>query len=298
MAMFRLSQRYGGLQFFSPGAVQTDITVNGTTSTIYSDYGAPFWSDATGDFTISNNLVVWNDGKILQYNGVDVVPTDTVIGDGAYTTRAATPAISFTHRYQNSTLIGTGTYKFRRYSVEEPVVTPSGETWVLNDEPEFVHLIVDINFVSNNISYSRITISNAGKFEKRIFYDDTMVAQYTTDGFVSWNGGAYRTITFSTAPTGDLLTWLQANGTKQGTATLISFTISGTSYQAESGMTWGQWVASSYNTGGYYVNSLGNIAVGAGGGGGAMVTTDSAYNNAVTSADVITATTYYYGMPN
>lgn len=35
-----------------------------------------------------------------------------------------TPTISFTHRYQNSTLIGTGTYKFRRYSVEEPVVTP------------------------------------------------------------------------------------------------------------------------------------------------------------------------------
>lgn len=35
--------------------------------------------------------------------------------------QAATPTISFTRRYQNSTLIGTGTYKFRRYSVEEPV---------------------------------------------------------------------------------------------------------------------------------------------------------------------------------
>lgn len=34
---------------------------------------------------------------------------------------APTPTISFTRRYQNSTLIGTGTYKFRRYSVEEPV---------------------------------------------------------------------------------------------------------------------------------------------------------------------------------
>ena len=32
--------------------------------------------------------------------------------------------------------------------------------------------------------------------------------------------------------------------------TLISFTIDGTSYQAESGMTWGEWVESSYNTGG------------------------------------------------
>ena len=33
----------------------------------------------------------------------------------------------------------------------------------------------------------------------------------------------------------------------------ISFTIAGTSYQAEEGMTWGEWVASSYNTAGYQI---------------------------------------------
>lgn len=38
------------------------------------------------------------------------------------------------------------------------------------------------------------------------------------------------------------------------TATLISFTIDGTSYQAEEGMTWAQWVDSSYNTGSFTVN--------------------------------------------
>lgn len=38
------------------------------------------------------------------------------------------------------------------------------------------------------------------------------------------------------------------------TPTLISFTIGGTSYQAEEGMTWAEWVNSSYNTGGYYVD--------------------------------------------
>lgn len=36
--------------------------------------------------------------------------------------------------------------------------------------------------------------------------------------------------------------------------TLISFTIRGTSYQAEEGMTWGEWVASEYNTDGFVVN--------------------------------------------
>ena len=39
-------------------------------------------------------------------------------------------------------------------------------------------------------------------------------------------------------------------------AALISFTIAGTSYQAEEGMTWRQWVESSYNTGGYYVYGI------------------------------------------
>ena len=30
-----------------------------------------------------------------------------------------------------------------------------------------------------------------------------------------WNNEAYKTLVFDTPPTGDLLTWLQANATKQ-----------------------------------------------------------------------------------
>lgn len=37
-----------------------------------------------------------------------------------------------------------------------------------------------------------------------------------------------------------------------GQAELISFTISGTSYQAEEGMTWEQWVNTDYNTNNKY----------------------------------------------
>ena len=36
----------------------------------------------------------------------------------------------------------------------------------------------------------------------------------------------------------------------------ISFTIAGTKYQAEEGMTWAEWVASSYNTDGYTYNGI------------------------------------------
>jgi hypothetical protein len=38
---------------------------------------------------------------------------------------------------------------------------------------------------------------------------------------------------------------------EEETENLISFTIDGTSYQAEKGMTWAEWCDSSYNTGGF-----------------------------------------------
>ena len=38
---------------------------------------------------------------------------------------------------------------------------------------------------------------------------------------------------------------------------LISFSIGGTTYQAEEGMTWAEWVASDYNTGGFYISGTG-----------------------------------------
>ena len=41
-----------------------------------------------------------------------------------------------------------------------------------------------------------------------------------------------------------------------GSVTLITFTIASISYQAEEGMTWGEWVNSSYNTGGYIISDI------------------------------------------
>ena len=36
--------------------------------------------------------------------------------------------------------------------------------------------------------------------------------------------------------------------------TLISFTINGTSYQADEGMTWAEWCESAYNNGGWFIS--------------------------------------------
>ena len=51
------------------------------------------WTEIQSDnstlYTISNDLVVWNNGRIVQYSNVDVNASDQIIEDGQYTTRAA-----------------------------------------------------------------------------------------------------------------------------------------------------------------------------------------------------------------
>ena len=56
-------------------------------------------------------------------------------------------------------------------------------------------------------------------------------------------------------------TKLVVDGTNYPQVIMISFTIDGTSYQAEEGMTWAEWVASSYNTGGFAIDSSGKYIV-------------------------------------
>lgn len=62
----------------------------------------------------------------------------------------------------------------------------------------------------------------------------------------TWRNEGYRTIKVPTAQTvnKESYDWFVEN-------TLITFTIEGTQYQAERDMTWGEWVESEYNTGGY-----------------------------------------------
>lgn len=111
---------------------------------------------------------------------------------------------------QNSTTIYDFTLTFKQQE-------SSGETWVLNDNLSSAGALekTEINFTSNNTQYTALQ------------YKRGTLGYYTADGSLvdiadpeidntSWTNNAYKTITFETAPTGDLLTWLQANGTKQG----------------------------------------------------------------------------------
>lgn len=114
----------------------------------------------------------------------------------------------------------------------------NGETWVLNNTLTFTNFPITSSTDYKNCSFYRVDGScNSATFEY-LCYDS--LGTYSSDGSealgyasniganaytqmyttaAGWTNEAYRTITFATAPTGDLLTWLQANGTKQSTST-------------------------------------------------------------------------------
>lgn len=109
------------------------------------------------------------------------------------------------------------------------------ETWVLNEEPIFSEEELRFNtvFTTNNTEMRTISIEYIpetpeipGSPIKNIEYTQNAPSGIVPEKYAAYdssNGGwtntAYRTLIFETAPTGDLLTWLQANGTKQETDT-------------------------------------------------------------------------------
>ena len=122
------------------------------------------------------------------------------------------------------------------------------ETWVLNTRlDDTTAKTFSASFISAGNSYSLIEVKYVA-YQTMLYYDSKVAY-----GNGSWTNEAYRTIVFDTAPTGNLLTWLQNNGTKQSdpepttpkNACLIDGTgysiiggktlISGTAYSIENG---------------------------------------------------------------
>lgn len=96
-----------------------------------------------------------------------------------------------------------------------------GETWLIKEVLNVYSFTFDVHFTSNNTEYVRIAGFVSGNYHSLRYFNSispvikTDVYNYTgfsSDG--SWENEAYRTITFDTAPTGSLLTWLQANAVK------------------------------------------------------------------------------------
>ena len=163
---------------------------------------------------------------------------------------------------------GTGTYKSstgNRYQVTEdadiilldgteeepdtPVTPPASPTITLsttqiseeitNGTPETVTLTATLNDATGDLTWTS---------------SDTSVAEIS-------GSGTTRTITLKKAGTAIITVkyGTQATATcivtvTEKQATLISFTIAGTTYYAEEGMTWEKWCISSYNSSTFYAN--------------------------------------------
>lgn len=107
----------------------------------------------------------------------------------------------------------------------------SSETWVLNSYGRMTSSFTGISFVSNGETFSSITYGKQG-FMVRLLYDSTAVGggsllsdEGDSNSFAwesaMWVNMAYRKLTFSTPPSGDLLTWLETNAVKQANDTAV-----------------------------------------------------------------------------
>lgn len=117
-------------------------------------------------------------------------------------------------------------------SLENKFLSPatSGETWVLNDripvpEPLLIGEVDTIVYDAPEFSWgaSDTATSINMTYADKIYYYNLSFGQIyisrvdtTTTAQDGWSiKSTYRTLTFTSSPTGDLLTWLQANAVKQ-----------------------------------------------------------------------------------
>ena len=106
---------------------------------------------------------------------------------------------------------------------------PSGgakETWVIKSDAAGEFATTQIAFTSNGQKFTSIGTNNDSGTFVILHYDNNEVAGYDPGfgGVYEFDNEAYRTITFDTPPTGDLLTWLQSNAVKQPDDTAVQDT--------------------------------------------------------------------------
>lgn len=102
----------------------------------------------------------------------------------------------------------------------------AGETWVLNQT--FGYLTTQtftVNFTSNGQNYDKIDIHAPKPIQQEIRYGDS--SEFVWDVQGGWTNEAYRTVVLDSPATGELLTWLQANGKRAYSVTITKATLLG-----------------------------------------------------------------------
>lgn len=88
------------------------------------------------------------------------------------------------------------------------------ETWLLNNELTINETVTyDVKFISNEMPFNSLRLET-GKITN-LYYNVELAYAKDPVGGATWYDAAFKTVHFITAPTGDLLAWLQSNGVKQ-----------------------------------------------------------------------------------
>ena len=188
----------------------------GTTLSVYRVYphGDLGYNDAASSIGIRPALVLPS-GALVDDSGnvlppVDLTAHKTLINGTDYIVEGGKCMVNGTvyNILKGRTLIGGTGYDIK-FSEQQ--------TWVINElSAARDGETYEIKFSSNGKQFSRIVFEEPGRFSQYLYYDDLAVANAAGSGYYHFVvDQAYRTITFDEPPTGDLLTWLQANAVQQ-----------------------------------------------------------------------------------
>lgn len=191
----------------------------------------------------------WDDGTVEnRYTATDttklrtiIVESDQTVGDEFYTWFIANiekPRLSvdlttlsgwasLSSGAHNIQIVAKASgYINSEKSVAVSVTKAAGETWVLNESSKWGTHNFTANFTSNNEKFTNIE-THYPAMGNEYFIGYFAITEFTPvlTGAGEWTNQAYRTLTFETAPTGDLLTWLQANGKRAYSVTITKATL-------------------------------------------------------------------------
>lgn len=204
----RLNSAVAGWWLRSPIRNGTDsswsVTPSGGFNGSYSSYN----SGIRPALILPSTTLVDDSGNIVT---VDLTAHKTLVNGTVYDVKSGKCLVNGTvySIKKGRTLIGgTGTeIKFQ-----------NGYTWVINKKPTLprtasAKIDVTVDLVSAGVSVTRIVISKNGIS----YYGDSQngFVYSPLSGWFADEGEGFRTVTFSEEPTGDLLTWLQANAVQQ-----------------------------------------------------------------------------------
>lgn len=156
-------------------------------------------------FTLPSNALVDDSGNVVI---LDLTAHKTLINGTAYTIKGGKCMVNGTvYNIKKGLALVDGT--------ETEIKFQNGYTWVIKEEPTMpiasAYFEYAVAFVSNGETFSRFYLGGKRQDYFGLYYGN----KYIYNPVEGWINQAYRTITFEEEPTGDLLTWLQANAVQQ-----------------------------------------------------------------------------------